>query len=80
MTKIKYIVSYTDSKGKRQSKTTDTYIGARKVADYIKEKGGEARVSIFFDKSVKSVWRNPCELSLRFQVASQEDWREKLNE
>ena len=55
MTKIKYIVSYTDSKGMRQSKTTDTYTGARKVADYIKGKGGEARVSIFFDKSVKSV-------------------------
>lgn len=71
MTKTKYVVSYTDSKGMKRTKATDTYIGARKVADYIKEKGGEARVSIFFDKSVKSVWRNPCELSLRSQVVSQ---------
>lgn len=55
MTKTKYVVSYTDSKGMRRQKATDTYVGARKVADYIKEKGGEARVSISFDKSVKSV-------------------------
>ena len=55
MTKTKYVVSYTDSKGMRRTKTTDIYVGARRVADYIKEKGGEARVSIFFDKSVKSV-------------------------
>lgn len=55
MTKTKYVVSYTDSKGMKHTKATDTYIGARKVADYIKEKGGEARVSIFFDKSVKNV-------------------------
>ena len=55
MTKTKYVVSYTDSKGMKRTKATDTYVGARKVADYIKEKGGEARVSIFFDKRVKSV-------------------------
>ena len=55
MTKTKYVVSYIDSKGMRRAKATDTYVGARKVADYIKEKGGEARVSIFFDKNVKSV-------------------------
>lgn len=38
MTKTKYVVSYTDSKGMRRTKVTDTYTGARKVADYIKKK------------------------------------------
>ena len=50
MAQIKFIVTYIDSHETKQTRTTDTYGGARKIADYIQEKGGEARVSVIFDR------------------------------
>ena len=50
MAQIKFIVTYIDSHETKQTRTTGTYSGARKIADYIQDKGGEARVSIIFDR------------------------------
>lgn len=50
MAQIKFIVTYIDSHDIKQARTTDTYSGARKIADYIQDKGGEARVSVIFDR------------------------------
>lgn len=50
MAQAKFIVTYIDSHETKQTRTTDTYSGARKIADYIQDKGGKARVSVIFDR------------------------------
>lgn len=42
MAQTKFIVTYIDSHEMKQVRTTDTYSGARKIADYIQDKGGKA--------------------------------------